>query len=125
MQVPDDRLGVMLGLVLMLQAWVAPWLVVGTTAEAGTDEPRPRHHTAARERHEREAAAGLAAARVSLARAERLVLDAAASHNDTAPSSWSYTLSQLSDAVAEAEVRYDTLAPGPGDVGREDVDLAG
>lgn len=144
-RVPDGhgQLAVMVGLMLMLQAWVAPWLVVAETARTHpADRLRVDPTTsiveelnADLERDRSFAATGLAAARAALHRSERIVADVANLSGRPARASWSYALDQLDTAIAEAEARFAALDAGRGDddtpsgpggpPDQDDVDLAG
>jgi hypothetical protein len=131
---PGEPLGALVAVAVALQAWVAPWLLVAETAGAPPGESRRRDMAdrradeLAREREIDRSTALLAlvAARSALHRAHRVAdREAALSDRPARPSS-SFALRQLREAVAEAEARCATLAPGadghetlPGDGGGE------
>lgn len=145
-RVPDGhgQLGAMVGLMLMLQAWVAPWLVVAETArthpadQLGVDPLKSvvEGLRADLERDRSIATTRLVAARAALRQSERIVAHVANLSDRPARASWSYALDQLAQAIAEAEARNATLDAGPGNdddtpsgpggpPDQDDVDLAG
>jgi hypothetical protein len=116
------QLGVMMGLMLMLQAWVAPWLVVAETArthpadrlQSDPMETIVRELNADLERDRSFATKGIAAARAALQQSERIVADVTKLLGRPALASWSYALDHLDKAIADAEARYAALDAGPG-----------
>lgn len=110
-RLPDAQLGVLAGMVLGVQAWVAPWLLVAESAAARLSESRridvadrrigefARH----REIDRSLTVLALVGARSAVHRAERIADRHAALSGRPGRASWEYALRQLRDAVAEAE----------------------
>ena len=106
----DDQaqLGVLLGITLALQAWIAPWLLVAETAAARTDmlDRRVREIAAAREFDRSTACLALTAAHTASGKVEHLVAMARERHGRLVPASWAHALLVLDTAIAEADARY-------------------
>ncbi|MCO1657834.1 hypothetical protein [Pseudonocardia humida] len=113
----QPQLGVLLALVLGLQAWVAPWLLVAETAGTPPSPSRRRavldHRlaelTGESALHRSTALRALDAARSVQRRAERISAQEAEQSGRPTSASWSHALRQLGTAITEAEIRCATL----------------